>query len=206
MTSAVDVSLTIDDGEAARLTAGLHHDPHAVLGGSLTVDSAGRPCVLIRAWRPEAVAMAVLIGDERAEMERIHPAGLFATALPGDGVPDYRLEVSHRDGVVVIVEDPYRFWPTVGELDLHLFGEGRHEGCGGTWGPTRGCTKQSRAPRSRCGPPTPRRCAWWATSTAGTVVCTRCECSAVPACGSCFCPKHGAARGTSSKCSASTVI
>ena len=43
MASAIDVSLTIDDGEAARLTAGLHHDPHAVLGGSLAVDSAGRP-------------------------------------------------------------------------------------------------------------------------------------------------------------------
>ena len=128
MPSTVDVSLTIDDGEAAGLIAGLHHDPHTLLGASLAVDSAGRRCVLVRGWRPEAVAMAVLIGDERAEMERIHPAGLFATALPGDSVPDYRLEVSYRDGLVVIVEDPYRFWPTVGELDLHLFGEGRHEG------------------------------------------------------------------------------
>ena len=95
MASAVDMSLTIDDGEAAQLAAGLHRDPHAVLGGSLAADSAGRPCVLVRAWRPEAVAMAVLIGDERVEMERIHPAGLFATAVPGDGVPDYRLEVGY---------------------------------------------------------------------------------------------------------------
>ena len=32
------------------------------------------------------------------------------------------------DGVVVVLDDPYRYWPTLGELDLYLLGEGRHEG------------------------------------------------------------------------------
>ena len=35
---------------------------------------------------------------------------------------DYRLDV---DGDVV--DDPYRYPPSLGELDLHLIGEGRHE-------------------------------------------------------------------------------
>jgi 1,4-alpha-glucan branching enzyme len=74
------------------------------------------------------VAVDLLIDDQRLPMERIHPAGLFAAALPGDGVPDYRLEVRYREVLTVTIEDPYRFWPTVGELDLYLFGEGRHEG------------------------------------------------------------------------------
>ncbi|TMD98398.1 MAG: 1,4-alpha-glucan branching enzyme, partial [Chloroflexi bacterium] len=43
-----------------------------------------------------------------------------------DQLPDYRLEVAHPEHRVVI-DDPYRFWPTLGDLDLHLFGEGRHE-------------------------------------------------------------------------------
>ena len=37
-------------------------------------------------------------------------------------MPDYRVEV---DGTAH--DDPYRYLPTLGELDLHLIGEGRHE-------------------------------------------------------------------------------
>ena len=40
---------------------------------------------------------------------------------------DYRLEVDVRDGGTFTIDDPYRFTPTIGELDLHLVGEGRHE-------------------------------------------------------------------------------
>src|SRR5215475_11031388 len=127
MADTVDV-LTVEEHEVERLVAGVHHDPHTLLGGSVRKDSAGRHWVVIRGWRPEAVAMDLLLDDQRVQMERIHQAGLFAAALPGDGVPDYRLEVRYREDLTVIIEDPYRFWPTVGELDLYLFGEGRHEG------------------------------------------------------------------------------
>jgi 1,4-alpha-glucan branching enzyme len=41
-------------------------------------------------------------------------------------VPAYRLSITHENGTSFEIEDPYRFWPTVGELDLHLFGEGNH--------------------------------------------------------------------------------
>ena len=33
----------------------------------------------------------------------------------------------YPDGATFTVDDPYRFWPTLGDLDLHLIGEGRHE-------------------------------------------------------------------------------
>ena len=38
-----------------------------------------------------------------------------------------RSTVRYPDGNTVKIDDPYRFWPTLGDLDLHLFGEGRHE-------------------------------------------------------------------------------
>jgi 1,4-alpha-glucan branching enzyme len=48
-------------------------------------------------------------------------------AQPGD----YRLEVGYSgdggEATSYIVDDPYRWMPTVGQLDEHLFREGRHE-------------------------------------------------------------------------------
>ncbi len=44
-----------------------------------------------------------------------------------DGSPtDYRLDVTY-DSQTFRVDDPYRWLPTLGEVDLHLIGEGRHE-------------------------------------------------------------------------------
>ena len=39
----------------------------------------------------------------------------------------YRLEVRDEDGTTELHADPYAFPPTLGELDLHLLAEGRHE-------------------------------------------------------------------------------
>ena len=53
------------------------------------------------------------------------PVGCSATVV--DGLPtDYRLEVTYGDETYP-VDDPYRWLPTLGEVDLHLIGEGRHE-------------------------------------------------------------------------------
>jgi 1,4-alpha-glucan branching enzyme len=54
-------------------------------------------------------------------MAKAHPDGVFEATVPGT-VPDYRLDVDGR-----VCDDPYRYPPTVGELDLHLIREGRHE-------------------------------------------------------------------------------
>ena len=114
--------------DVERLVNGQHHDPHHVLGAHPERDSEGRDCAVIRGWRPDADAMVILVGEERIQMRRVHPAGLFAGILAGPGIPDYRLETVYPDGAVVTVDDPYRFWPTLGSLDLHLLAEGRHEG------------------------------------------------------------------------------
>ena len=61
-------------------------------------------------------------------LDKIHESGLFAVLLPGlKKVPAYRFKVRPPSGEVKIIRDPYSFSPTLGELDLHLFGEGKHE-------------------------------------------------------------------------------
>src|SRR4029450_11095348 len=45
--------------------------------------------------------------------------------VPGE-VADYRLAVRYGDRED-LVDDPYRWLPTLGEVDLHLIAEGRHE-------------------------------------------------------------------------------
>jgi len=105
-------------------------DPHGFLGAHPRpqgeADGAG---VVVRAWRPEAAKVTVLTEDgATVELREGEEAGLFEGDLPGAGLPlRYRLEVAYPDGSTFTIEDPYRFAPTIGEVDLHLVGEGRHE-------------------------------------------------------------------------------
>jgi 1,4-alpha-glucan branching enzyme len=110
--------------EIERLVARDHHDPHRVLGAHRVRDG-----VVVRALRPGADRIDVL-PDEGApvRLRRVHREGVFAGRIPGASLPlGYRLEVSYPGAAIVVVRDPYAFLPTLGELDLHLLGEGRHE-------------------------------------------------------------------------------
>jgi 1,4-alpha-glucan branching enzyme len=124
MTRTNDISSTHlrpDAGELSRLVAGTHHDPHSILGAHEYTDHT-----VIRVLRPNAVEVVALIGKDRYPFSHVEDA-LFAVAVPFMGLIDYRLEVTYPDGHVHTVADPYRFLPTLGEVDLHLFSEGRHE-------------------------------------------------------------------------------
>jgi len=106
-----------------RLLGGSHHDPHGLLGAHPLPDGGG---VLFRTLRPYALGVAVAAAGLRAELLD-EGDGLFGGVLPFDEVPaDYRLLVTYDDGEHEL-QDPYRFLPTLGDVDLHLIGEGRHE-------------------------------------------------------------------------------
>ena len=117
---------------------------------------------------------------------------------------------TYDDGHAHTVDDPYRFLPTLGEMDLHLINEGRHEQLWEVLGarvhhydaplgdPISGTSFAVWAPR-------PAASGSRATSTAGTVASTRCASSASPASGSCSCPASAAAPATSSRSSAPTA-
>ncbi|MGX7679419.1 1,4-alpha-glucan branching protein GlgB [Jatrophihabitans sp. DSM 45814] len=107
--------------ELDRLVAGNHAQPHSVLGAHPV--APGRTA--IRTLRPEADSVSVLLDGKRTALQQIHPAGVFAGVVEADPT-DYRLEVSYGSQTFV-VDDPYRWLPTLGELDLYLVGEGRHE-------------------------------------------------------------------------------
>jgi 1,4-alpha-glucan branching enzyme len=105
------------------IAAGRHSDPHRILG---------RHGGMVRAYQPEAHAMRLLAGTKNGgtttEMSRVHPGGIFEAPI-GKGVKRYRLEADYDQAGTAVTsrfDDPYRSWPTLGDLDLHLFGEGRH--------------------------------------------------------------------------------
>ncbi|HZY77456.1 MAG TPA: 1,4-alpha-glucan branching protein GlgB [Jatrophihabitantaceae bacterium] len=104
-----------------RFMSGAHHDPHSVLGRH--PDGKGR--TIVRTLRPEATAVDVRHGHSRTPMKLLREGGLFEAVIDGE-VGDYRLEVSYGSDSY-LVDDPYRWLPTLGEVDLHLIGEGRHE-------------------------------------------------------------------------------
>ncbi|MDX3239209.1 1,4-alpha-glucan branching enzyme [Streptomyces sp. ME03-5709C] len=99
---------------------GAHHDPHALLGVHRVADG-----LAFRALRPYARSVAVVTEGTRTVLNH-EGDGLFSGVLPLAEVPEYRLAVTY-DGDEREVHDPYRFLPALGELDLHLVHEGRHE-------------------------------------------------------------------------------
>ena len=81
---------------------------------------------VVRVLRPHADEVHVVReGGEGHPLVKVHDAGLFSGVVPGPPA-DYRLAVRYGERVD-IVDDPYRWLPTLGEIDLHLIGEGRHE-------------------------------------------------------------------------------
>jgi len=111
-------------GDAERLAARDHPQPHAVLGAH-RADGG----VAIRAYRPAAESVRARLDDGAAvDLETRYVAGFFEGVLPDADLPlRYELEVTYPDGGTVTVRDAYAFLPTLGDLDLHLVGEGRHE-------------------------------------------------------------------------------
>jgi 1,4-alpha-glucan branching enzyme len=140
-------------GEIDRIVGGQHHDPHSVLGAhpgpdGITVRTL-RPLA--------ATVAVVLPDGRRFPMHHVHqgvfetvlPSGdipdyRIAVAYPGPAPEPPRGEQrtdarvngptksgppppAPPPGPETITDDPYRHLPTLGEIDLHLIGEGRHE-------------------------------------------------------------------------------
>ena len=113
-----------DDQELDRLVGGAHHDPHSILGAHVHPVDGGVGHVTVRALRPGAEKVTVAVGDEQTEMQH-ERHGIWVAQLDREQVPDYRLLVDYGDGFEHRQDDPYRYLPTLGEMDLHLIGEGR---------------------------------------------------------------------------------
>ncbi len=106
--------------EINALAEGRHNNPFAFLGPHPTAN--GR---VVRTLQPGAKAVDLVEGDgtKLASMRRIHDSGLFEAPMPSRK-RRYALRVTWQSGETQLVEDPYRFPSTLGEMDLYLLGEG----------------------------------------------------------------------------------
>ncbi len=125
--------------EAIRaLLNGTSRDPHGFLGmhpllGEHQTKSKkrgkGAERLVVRAYVPGAESITLVErGGRRTKIAlgRIHDAGVFAAIIADRRtIFPYDLQIT-RGGHTWTIGDPYRFLPTLGDIDLHLAGEGTH--------------------------------------------------------------------------------
>ncbi|MCD6254756.1 MAG: 1,4-alpha-glucan branching protein GlgB [Deltaproteobacteria bacterium] len=116
-----ELLLGIPERDIERLVSIEHHDPHFILGGHPVGNST-----IIRGFHPDAIGADLLLEGNVFPMKRVHPKGLFAIRIDRPWPFDYKLRFYFPSGEVWERRDPYRFLPTLGEMDLYLIGEGRH--------------------------------------------------------------------------------
>jgi 1,4-alpha-glucan branching enzyme len=118
---------TLSGREMARIVAGRHDDPFAVLGPHAATAEHAEP--VVRAMMPGSLAVQVLPAHQPEiihEMKMIDDAGLFEARLP-EMPADYRLRVFDRGGGSRETIDCYTLRDfTFGREDRRLFGEGNH--------------------------------------------------------------------------------
>ena len=119
----------IDRHELDRLLAGEHANPHAILGAHPATVS-GTAGVVVRTLIPGVDQVECVLADGRAVDMTREAEGLstlYGVFLPGEQLPlHYLLRFHYANGSVWERGDPYRFLPTLGDVDLHLFNEGTH--------------------------------------------------------------------------------
>jgi 1,4-alpha-glucan branching enzyme len=156
-TASAPALLPVDTALLQHLLDGDHANPHGVLGPH--PHDGG---VSVRVLRPWADRVVVVVGDERYSLEHEY-GGIWAGVLDLPEVPDYRLEVTYS-GSTQSTDDPYRYLPTLGDLDMHLLGEGRHEELWEVLG------SHVRTYQTQGGPVTGTSFAVWAPSARGVRV------------------------------------
>ena len=150
--------LPLDTSVLDQVVNGRHGHPHDVLGPHVH-----KGAVTVRAFRPLAESVVAVHGTTKVPLTHEHD-GIWAGVLDVPEVPDYRLEVTYAGGSAHLTDDAYRYLPTLGEVDLHLINEGRHEQLWSVLGaaraaPTTAWAGRSPAPPSPSGRRTPRACA-----------------------------------------------
>ena len=111
--------MSLDEAIFEQLAQGSHHSPHDYLG----LHPEGKGWVL-RALRPLAKSVTAKTKTKNTSLEHVH-AGVWE-ARGKTKTFDYRL-ITEYEGTSWESADAYSFLPMIGELDLHLIAEGRHE-------------------------------------------------------------------------------
>ena len=113
--------LPLGPGIAEALADGMLGDPFTALGPH--DEMGGR---IVRVFLPGALEVEVLARDGRHSLARLAPTaphGLFVGRVAS--AEPYLLRIAWPDAIQE-TEDPYSFGLLLGDIDLHLFNEGRH--------------------------------------------------------------------------------
>ena len=116
---------SLDPADLARLHAGDHDEPHRVLGAH-AARRAGVDGSVVRTFHPDAVGCDLIL-DVRPRAMEPTGFGVFETFVLGlEPGSAYRVCFRFESGASWERDDPYRFLPTLGNVDVHLFHEGTH--------------------------------------------------------------------------------
>lgn len=116
----------IDDQILDTVATGSYHDPHGVLGLHAGADGQGAREWTVRARRPLAQSVTAVFTDgTEVPLEHVR-SGIWEGLRSGDPGA-YHLVTTYEHAPDYIADDPYRHTPVLGELDMHLIREGRHE-------------------------------------------------------------------------------
>ncbi|SFS01028.1 1,4-alpha-glucan branching protein GlgB [Anaeromicropila populeti] len=113
----------INKDQYEELQKGINNCPKKLLG--LHKISGGYVLVVYRPYAKSVKATDVS-GCSRYYLKPIDDAGTFGAFFEELPFENYLLEIEYGVNDIVITEDPYSFSSEIGELDLHLFGEGKH--------------------------------------------------------------------------------
>ncbi|MET3859017.1 1,4-alpha-glucan branching protein GlgB [Rhizobium sp. OAE497] len=119
--STLDTS-SLAPGELLAIVEGRHGDPFAFLGPHRSQD--GR--ITVRTFVPGALGVELVdraTGAVLAVSSLVHAGGVFLGPVQSDA--GYKLRILWPNGAQE-TEDPYRFGPLLGDLDLHLISQGTH--------------------------------------------------------------------------------
>lgn len=141
---------TLFEEDIKRLQTGSHHDPFGILGchrldaaamaelsqkaeplSSAISASENGQAWCVRVWLPSAETASLVTQDDLPiELHRVEGSDLFVVLLTEaqkQTLPQhYAVRWIEADGSQHQMISPYTFLPQLGELDLHLFAEGRH--------------------------------------------------------------------------------
>ena len=115
--------------EIKRITNASLSDPFSLLGKH-RIEPFDEGKIEIRVYNPAAETVWIISEKDVSPfaMERINKEGLFICYLSDcDNTFKYQIRTEYPDGIITQAPDPYSFLPQLGELDLHLISEGRHE-------------------------------------------------------------------------------
>lgn len=130
--AALAAPVAVNADQLNAVSNGQFYNPHQILGAHLG-EGKDAASTTVRVLKPLAKSVTIVTPDGETPATHEHN-GVFVAVVPSVrskggqyGVPDYRIRTEYENGDVTVCDDPYRYLPTIGDTDLYLFGEGRHE-------------------------------------------------------------------------------